>query len=304
MNAEIPPEWHRLFNAALNEQLDDAGREQLAAVLKGSADARQLWYVYQDNECSLAELSPRHPAAEASGGGVSWLRGRPLTAAAAGIVAGMLGTTAVFGFVKPRIMNAVTLLRESFESEAISRVRGFPTTVEVWGGDAAGVVAGEGTVEARDGERMMRLEPTTTDLWNRQYFLIDLSKLPAVSEERSRVVRVSASFHASASEIRDRYLARAATFAEGADAITPGWMTTLWGAEENRALTMAAKAQTFAPGTQGWQTLRLTLDVPPESRVLVISFWAATMHGQADLRAAHFLDDVRVSLETLSPTPP
>lgn len=231
------------------------------------------------------------------------LQWRPLAAAAAGILAGTLSTSVVFGYVMPRYEKAVTLLTESFETDAGTHGAGFPRAPGVWGGDPAQVVEGDGLVTVKDGVRMLRMGAVTTDLWNRQFFMVDLSKLPTMRDGRARVVRVVASFHASASEIRDRYLARAATFAEGPESIRPEWMTTLWGSEENRALAMAAKAQTFRPGTFGWQTLQLTLDVPQGSRVLVLSFWTATMHGKAELRAAHFLDDVRVSLDTLPPTP-
>lgn len=227
----------------------------------------------------------------------------PLAAAALGLAVGLFSATVVFGYFMPRIGKAITLLHESFESDALPHVAGVPTTTGVWGGDAAGIIDSDSTVEAKDGGRLLRLEPATMDLWNRQFFMIDLTKLPDVQEGRSRVVRVVASFHSSASDVRDRYLARAAAFAEWPESIRPEWMTTLWGSEENLALAMAAKAQTFMPGTPGWQTMQLTLDIPRGSRVLVLSFWAATMNAKAELRAAHFLDDVRVILETLPSKP-
>ena len=51
-------EWHRLFNAALNDELNDADSQKLSAVLRSSDEARQLWFLHHDNECSLAEMKP------------------------------------------------------------------------------------------------------------------------------------------------------------------------------------------------------------------------------------------------------
>jgi len=48
-----PPDqrgWHRLFNAALNDKLSDTDKLELAAVLKSSAEARQLWFLYHLRE--------------------------------------------------------------------------------------------------------------------------------------------------------------------------------------------------------------------------------------------------------------
>jgi hypothetical protein len=85
MKSDAPSEWHRLFNAALNDQLSDAERGQLATVLKSSAEARQLWFLYQDNECSLAELKPRREA-KAPRTGFPWFFWRPIAAAAALVI--------------------------------------------------------------------------------------------------------------------------------------------------------------------------------------------------------------------------
>jgi hypothetical protein len=221
-------------------------------------------------------------------------------AAAAGIALGLLCATMVFAYVKPR---TVTLWQESFEDETTRLAAGFPQATEVWSGDAASVVTAEQGVVPKDGLRMLRLEPAASGLWSRQFLMIDLTQVPALRDGSSRVARVTASFHAPASEIRDRYLARAAVFAEGPEQIQPEWMIGLWGSPENRALAMAAKAQTYPPGATGWQTLQLMLEVPRDSRVLVLAFWAATMHSQPERRAVHFLDDVRVTLEALSSSP-
>ena len=282
--------------AALQDRLrDDAA---LRAALRELAEVEDGLSALALAKASEPLTRPKLKAVTVRSNWLSWGM-----SAAAGILIGSLCSSVVFGYVMLGVEKAVMLLQESFESAAVPVSVGFPSAAGVWGGDEARVVVGDGMVKGKDGAQMQRMEPVTTDLWNRQFFMIDLTKLPVVRNGRRRVVGVKASFHASASEIRDRYLARAAAFAEAPELIRPEWMTTMWGSEENRALTMAAKAETFSPGTEGWQTLALTLDVPQGSRVLVISFWAATMHGKAEMRAPHFLDDVCVSLETLPSTP-
>jgi len=229
-----------------------------------------------------------------------WPQWRPLTAAAAGIVFGMLCTSVVFGYMVPQMTKSVTLLREGFEDDGKPRAEGFPTSAEVWGGDAAVSVRSGDAVQAKEGERILRMEPTRGDLSNRQHLII---ALPPLREDEAPTVRVTASFHASDSEIRDRYLMRAATFSEAPGEIDPMWMHQLWGDESNRALSAAAQARTFPPGAAEWQTMHLTIDVPPGSRVLVVSLWAATMDGRPERRAPHYLDDIQVTLAPLTPAP-
>jgi hypothetical protein len=88
MSSPDPREWHRLFSAALNNQLSEADKLELASVLKCSFEARQLWFLYTDNECSLAELTC--PADINTGRTrLSWLSWRPLAAAAAVVLLGL-----------------------------------------------------------------------------------------------------------------------------------------------------------------------------------------------------------------------
>ena len=51
-------QWHSLFNAALNGTMTNAEHDQLCELLRESREARQLWFVYNDNEIGLCELDP------------------------------------------------------------------------------------------------------------------------------------------------------------------------------------------------------------------------------------------------------
>lgn len=56
MKPDAHNEWHALFNAVLNGVAGEAEQRQLAELLKSNAEARRLWFLYNDNECGLAEL--------------------------------------------------------------------------------------------------------------------------------------------------------------------------------------------------------------------------------------------------------
>ena len=51
-------QWHGLFHAALNCTMTNAEHDQLSELLRESREARQLWFVYNDNEIGLCELDP------------------------------------------------------------------------------------------------------------------------------------------------------------------------------------------------------------------------------------------------------
>ena len=85
------------------------------ALLKTNAEARQLWFLYHDNECSLAELKPRAVPARRRATRSAW---SPLTAAAAGLALGLFSASMVWGYVGKWATPTTTLLAESFEAGA------------------------------------------------------------------------------------------------------------------------------------------------------------------------------------------
>lgn len=83
MNDDTRTEWHALFNAVLNGIATDVEQRQLATLLKSSAEARQLWFLYGDNECGLAELNAASRAPATVVRPAFWTARRALAAAAA-----------------------------------------------------------------------------------------------------------------------------------------------------------------------------------------------------------------------------
>jgi hypothetical protein len=55
-NSSAHEQWHSLFSAVLNGTMNESEHEQLANLLRSSAEARQLWFVYTDIEIGLSEI--------------------------------------------------------------------------------------------------------------------------------------------------------------------------------------------------------------------------------------------------------
>ena len=224
---------------------------------------------------------------------VTWMR-RPLAAAAAGLVLGLLSASMVFAYVVPRFgVKPITLLHDSFEDISWNGSAGFPANAGEWSGDPAVVIGAEGEAHPVHGTRMLKMGPATSDLFNRLSYAVDLRQNPLPAGVRQ--VRLAASFRPVSTANKSRYLLRAAVFSQRLDEIEPQWMTHQWSELDERALARAARAFPLLPGSDGWQTGSITVDVPPGASVLVVSLWTATMDGKIENRTPHYVDDVRLS---------
>jgi hypothetical protein len=298
-----------LLHGYLNGTLDEAGFARLQSLLRENAEARRTLRTLSTVEAKLNQLAAIHsetgrllaePAVE-SRPSSRWLSWRPLTAAAAGLVFGMFCTSMVWAYaVHDR---RLSLLRESFESARFNWQSGFPKQMGQWGGDEAKVVSSEAGVNPKDGARMLKLEPVKTELFNRTHCIVDLQKQSQSLGSTTRQIELRASFHPSVLGKKDRYVLRAAAFADEPTKLDERWMKDLWVEIDEHALAYAARGVSVPAGTDGWQTITLMIDVPPGSRILVISMWAATMDGKPANRAAHYLDDVRLSGVINEPLP-
>lgn len=307
MKTDFPPEWHRLFNAALNDQLSDAERAQLATVLKSSAEARQLWFLYQDNECSLAELKPR-PQVKSPRTGISWLSWRPLTAAAAGIAFGMLCTTVVFGFgVVRSLERVVSLFQESFESGPAPLVTGMPQEVNLWSGDYSEIVETYEAVKPAQGTKMARVlrsdyDGKTSSKPSKQGDLmrvIDVRPFLREANGGDVVITLSAFFNAAPFPEAERYDGAVYLYALGQLDSTEESLL------EDALAHSHGGCRSLDRDPATWQRASARLLLPPgtERVLLKVSFSPVPASG-ASLSplpdhvtfAGHFVDDVRASI--------
>ena len=283
--------------------------QQLESQLRSDASFRQAWVRVcnldaalelaaaefdRDND-SIPAASPaqgddrKAPARRVTG----WLR-RPSTAAAAGLVVGIFSASLVFAIVTPRSgAGRVSLLHESFEDPSFASSAGFPQQSGRWTGGPVRVTPGKGNIQPADGARMLQLEPVADNLFNRLYYVRDLQRHPLPAGVRQ--VQLTASFRPEVTDEKSRYLLRAASFSQDLAAIEPRWMTDLWSELDERALARAARGVPRMPGADGWQTLSITVDVPANARILIVSLWAATMDGKPENRHPHYLDNVWLS---------
>jgi hypothetical protein len=303
MNDPTHPEWHRLFNAALNGTLTDAERPQLAALLKSSAEARQLWFLYHDNECGLAELKTAAATTAAratarsepsSRGASPWLQWRSLTAAAAGLVIGLFGASVVYGIAIHRGLEKrvpLALFEPGFENAQLPLVGGVPRGTGQWGGDAAKVVAGENGVPPKEGRFMLRAELPARGAW-RVYQVLDLQSLPPGGNRESREIEISASLATADAAAAVRLFVRVFAVTEAPDELDDAWID-----RREEAVASAMRGLEVLPGAQGWQTISVSMQVPRTARSLVL-FLGARIPDKSARTSSIYLDDVRVSLVT------
>jgi hypothetical protein len=170
--------WHRLFNAALNDQLSDAERGQLATVLKSSAEARQLWFLYQDNECSLAELKPRREA-KTLRTGLAWFFWLPIAAAAL-----VIGAFVFYAEISERLGHSAVVARFG----QLDGCRWMDPATRVLSGDGIAVgqrvelSAGRAELHFATGARVTLLGPAIFELRSKNSGFLTLGEVSVAAE--------------------------------------------------------------------------------------------------------------------------
>jgi hypothetical protein len=308
-------EWHRLFNAAINDELNDVDSLKLAAVLKSSDEARQLWFLYHDNECSLAEM---HPAVEMKtrSTGLSWFSWRQLTAVAAGLFIGLFGASVVLGYVGPYAGKVVSLLQEGFESGPPPLATGIPVEAGHWSGDYSQVVGEYRGVKPAGGRKMLRfLRSDYEGKPTRDGFMGDLFRIIDVSGPEYDVARGDACVSVEA-----RFLslpegvpgsASCGISMHALDALpTPDERRDFMELTDRARMTILATSVRNArieASRNAWGALRGELRLPPGTRFLLVHLSLFELNGprapQPREFTGLFVDDLRVVLTHRPPLP-
>jgi len=289
-----------LIHACLDGRATDGQSSDLNAKLRADAPARDMYLQLADTHSCLA-VDERLWVNNIADSNTSdfqvrpsrqrWLSWRPLTAAAAGIVLGMFCTSMLFAYVVPSLGKVTTLLQEGFESNSVKLRGDFPSETGVWGGGLARVVQGVDGVAPPEGRQMLRVEPDASSTLTYLDRIIDLSSLPLPAAGEVRFVEVTASFHAGARGLRDRYTLRAAAFGEAPGSLRQLWLKVPWRELEERTLAGAKRGLSTDADTTGWHKITVRVEAPPEARSIVISL-AAGLFETPDLKTAHYIDDV------------
>lgn len=311
----MKPDWHQLIQRyaagtatkeetlALQEALkaDPALRAaylehmNLDVALEALADAEELLAEARP----LAKAPPLPPRSP-------WMQWRPITAAAAGIVLGMFGTSMVWSYVVPRTAKRVAVLRDGFESGMTRAVPGLPGAPDVWSGDEAEVVSESGHLKAKTGTRMLRFihathtgENASKSTWGDVYRLVDLGSPAGENPDSLRLV---ANFAAAPFPAGEEYVC----FVEFC-AVEDGQLPTPLPADlpwyrENSASVAARKMPLKGDGK--WLPVNVVMPLPPQARYILVH--VAIMRSKPARSAApvqftgHYVDDVK--LEIVSPS--
>jgi hypothetical protein len=319
MNDPAHQEWHRLFSAALNGGMSAAEKQELAALLKASAEARQLWFLYHDNECGLAEL--KQPAASrATGHGrptaviaepqratPRWYSWRPLTAAAAGLAIGLFSASMVFAYGMPKAVHrALALANAGFEERVAPLPDGIPVRYGVWSGDFAELTGEQQGIVPREGKQMFRFLRSDSKQVSggppfngNIYQLIDARIWHEEIRSGTAVVDWSAWFNCVREDPKAPSKYEASVWAFAGD---PSFVRKNWEEKLHQELAYSSWRIVADADPQSWQRIAGSIIVPPDTDFLVIELKVlpekpAPVNGAATF-AGHYVDDVRLILRT------
>ena len=313
----IPAEWQALFQAALDGEITAEQAVRLNELLRSDLRARDLYLELADEHSCLAVdeqlwSEPRDTAVALIQIRTSWLAWRPLAAAAAGLVIGLLCATAVWAYVIPLADHGIKLLSESFETASLPLTEGMPLEAGRWSGDETEIVSEQHGVQPEAGKKMLRLvradyqsKETAGGYVANVYRLIDLRPYRSEFAGGEAVVQCSAGFNSHEFPAAESYRCIASLHALDAAAIERG------GLRERQTLNAEALAMTTSsrlmldrePAT--WQRQTAELRLPPNTEFLLVHVGLA--HGTKLQRRAdfdgHYLDEVRVVLTRRAPLP-
>jgi hypothetical protein len=229
---------------------------------------------------------------------LKWLSWRPLTAAAAGLVIGAFSATAVWAIaaVKSPPAPSVPLADAGFEAGASIPSGSVPQQLNQWSGDPCAIVEALGRVHPREGRHMLKFlaASTTGDFADSKNMASDLWQVIVLPGSGARTVRIRAWFNADTDKQARFHIAAVA----GDDA--SGSAKDLWEQRysESEPLAFARAMISVDHDPVTWEAGELTLQAPPQARVLVISIAAYRLPVALanEWFPAQFVDDVNVSV--------
>jgi hypothetical protein len=276
---------------------------QLESCLRDDADFRLAYVRYTNLDAALGAVANAAPvpatiSTPSPSRRTGWLSWRPLAAAAAGVVIGLFSATAVWAFASaksPRVVK-VPLADAGFEAGAPIPSSSVPQQPGQWSGDPCAIVETQGRVHPRQGRRMLKFlaASNTGDFVGSKNMAADLWQVIALPGSGARTVRIRAWFNADTEKQARFHIAAVAGNDVSASA------KELWDQRYNESASLPFARTTMAvdhdPAT--WEAGELTLQVPPQARVLVIGIAAYRLADEpADQWfPAQFVDDVSVSV--------
>ena len=215
----------------------------------------------------------------------------------AGLAIGVFSVSVVWAFNLPQDEKSDQEIREivseSFEDPGKEFKSRFPSEAGKWFGEISSISADE-AISSASGVRVAQFIDNPKVKFSYARYLIDLDEYAKPGQNQSRSVRVEASFFASNPDESSVFQIRLAAFSQEPQEVRP-----IWNDQEvlfDQVLQHVGRNHITKPGQKpDWQRLEASIEIPPETRSLVISLGAGMVDPNGD-KSNHYLDDVRVSL--------
>ncbi len=215
----------------------------------------------------------------------------------AGLAIGVFSVSVVWAFNLPQDEKSDQEIREivseSFEDPGKEFKSRFPSEAGKWFGEISSISADE-AISSASGVRVAQFIDNPKVKFSYARYLIDLDEYAKPGQNQSRSVRVEASFFASNPDESSVFQIRLAAFSQEPQEVRP-----IWNDQEvlfDQVLQHVGRNHITKPGQKpDWQRLEASIEIPPETRSLVISLGAGMDDPNGD-KSSHYLDEVRVSL--------
>lgn len=318
---------HDLISRYTDGLITPQEHAELSAALAADPDARRVWFLRNDMDLALAakaaerrdELLVPEPVVGPVGGGAKRSRAAGLAGAAlaaAGVVVGVFGASAVWALAVPWSSEADTTIpvfSESFESGASKTIAGLPRGLtdpdgDVWRGDDARVTAATQKVEPISGGQMLSFKRSTYDgenspksAWSDVYRFVDTRPYLVLAGRQPVTARLAASFALSpdACAEGEAYSASVHIYAFDRDiSDSPEPLALTW-VREN-CVASGTKKVPLPCGRPGWQRVSVDASLPADAKYVLLHVAAVRDEPKPTSEPAvfrgHFLDDVSLEL--------
>ena len=215
----------------------------------------------------------------------------------AGLAIGVFSVSVVWAFNLPQDekldQEVREIVTESFEDPGKEFKSRFPSEAGKWFGEISSISADE-AISSASGVRVAQFIDNPKVKFSYARYLVDLDEYAKPGQNQSRSVRVEASFFASNPDESSVFQIRLAAFSQEPQEVRP-----IWNDQEvlfDQVLQHVGRNHITKPGQKpDWQRLEASIEIPPETRSLVISLGAGMDDPNGD-KSSHYLDEVRVSL--------
>jgi hypothetical protein len=293
--------WHDLIQRHLAGRVSAEEARTLEAALKADADLRALYLDYASLDMALgasaeaaealqeAQVLPA-PTPERNPRSL-WLLLRPAAAAAAGVLLGVLTTSAVWAYAAPKIPElsriAVPLVDPGFEELVTPIPFTTPRTLNRWNGDPHTISSEDSGVKPKQGRFMMKMLPVDHRPFSRIEQIVDVSHL-VPAEGGAVEFSASAFCDGATKECKMILVLRAFTMASDEISGTTEKIDYL--------VTSGARKTIFIPpGSTDWHRENLRMDLPANTKTLVFAVAAVDL-PEASRGAGRYLDEISATI--------